>query len=378
MSEQAVLFSEKICGNGKKIAVATLNAEKSLNSLSLAMVDLIAAEADKWETDDNIVAVLIDSAGDRAFAAGGDIRMLYESMVECGENYNAYATDFFSREYRLDYRLHNFPKPVITWGNGFVMGGGMGVFEGGDFRVVTENTRIAMPEIGVGLFPDVGGTWFLNQARGNTGLFLAMTGAQINASDALYIGLADVFIPHGEKAAMLDKLASLEWVGGTGNSNTHANRELIALALAEIENQHRDQLPGVQLKNHEAWIESVTAYDSLEAISSAIASYEGEDKWMSRAVSSHRRGCPVSIFLAYELHQRGKKLPLADAFRLELIAAINCCKYGVFQEGVRAQIIEKDNAPQFNPPTLAELTGEIRAQYLSPPWAEGEHPLTDL
>ena len=114
------------------------------------MVDLISAEADKWESDDSIVAILLDSAGDRALCAGGDIRMLYESMVECSDNYNAYLTDFFSREYRLNHRLHNFPKPMIVWGNGIVMGGGLGLLEGGDFRVVTENTRIAMPEVTIG------------------------------------------------------------------------------------------------------------------------------------------------------------------------------------------------------------------------------------
>lgn len=371
-SEQPVLFSEKVCADGHKIAIATLNAEKSLNSLSLEMVDLISAQADRWEADEAVVAVLIDSAGDRAFAAGGDIRMLYESMVACGENHNAYANDFFAREYRLDYRLHNFPKPVITWGNGFVMGGGMGVFEGGDFRVVTENTRIAMPEIGVGLFPDVGGAWFLNRARGNTGLFLAMTGAQINASDAIYIGLADVFIPHGEKAAMLDSLAAQAW---TNSADT--NRALIDTALATLENLHQALLPAPQLQAHEDWLETVTAHNSLEAISAAISAYDGDDKWLSRAVSSHKAGCPVSIFLAYELNQRGKNMTLAEVFRMELIAAINCCKYGVFQEGVRAQIIEKDNTPKFEPATLAGLTPQIREQYLTAPWS-GEHPLADL
>lgn len=370
--EQPVLFSEKTCGDGHKIAIATLNAEKSLNSLSLEMVDLLSAEADRWAGDDSVVAVLIDSAGDRAFAAGGDIRMLYESMVACGENYNAYATDFFSREYRLDYRLHHFPKPVITWGNGFVMGGGMGVFEGGDFRVVTENTRIAMPEIGVGLFPDVGGTWFLNQARGNTGLFLAITGAQINANDAMYIGLADVFIPHREKGAMLDALAAADW-----SDNADANRKQMGILLAALQAQYPDQLPAEQLKPHEKWIEDVCSGDTLEAVSTAITAYGGDDKWLSRAVSSHQAGCPVSIFLAYELNRRGKNMALADVFRLELIAAINCCKYGVFQEGVRAQIIEKDNAPKFEPATLAGITPQIREQYLTAPWT-GDHPLADL
>ena len=365
MTEQPVLFSEKLCvggdGNdGYKIAIATLNAEQSLNSLSLEMVDLISARADQWEQDDSIVAVLIDSVGDRAFAAGGDIRMLYESMVECGENYNAYATDFFSREYRLDYRLHKFPKPVITWGNGFVMGGGMGVFEAGDFRVVTENTRIAMPEIGIGLLPDVGGTWFLNQTRGNTGLFLGLTGAQINATDALYVGLADVFVPHNDKAAMLERLADTDW-----SATASDHRDQIRGVLKELESQNQKMLPEAQLEPHMAWIEEVTTAGSIEAASAKLNAYEGDNKWLTRAVASHQRGCPVSLFFAYELNQRGRELSLADAFRLELVATLNCSKYGVFREGVRAQIIEKDNNPDFEPATLAELSPELREQYLT-------------
>ena len=371
--EQPVLFSEKVCSDGSKIAIATLNAEKSLNSLSLEMVDLISARADQWQADDSIVCILIDSVGDRAFAAGGDIRMLYESMVECGENYNAYSTDFFSREYRLDYRLHQFSKPVITWGNGFVMGGGMGVFEAADFRVVTENTRIAMPEVGIGLFPDVGGTWFLNQTRGNTGLFLGLTGAQINATDAIYVGLADVFVPHGQKATMLDQLAEASWA-----VDAKENRNIVASVLEGLQSQHQSAFPEAQLEPHKDWIEQVTAGGSVEEVSAAISAYDGDNKWLSRAVATHKKGCPVSVFLAFELNQRGRNLSLREAFILELIAAVNCSKYGAFQEGVRAQIIEKDNSPNFNPPTLAGLSAEIREQYLTAPWAEGEHPLADL
>ncbi|MBQ0719841.1 MAG: enoyl-CoA hydratase/isomerase family protein [Gammaproteobacteria bacterium] len=373
MSEQPVLFSEKACGNGKKIAIATLNAEKALNSLSLEMVDMISAQAELWEADDSVVCILLDSAGDRAFAAGGDIRMLYESMVECGENYNAYATDFFSREYRLNHRLHNFPKPIIAWGNGFVMGGGMGLFEGADFRVVTESTRIAMPEVTIGLLPDVGGTWFLNQARGNSGLFLALTGAQINAADALYIGLGDVFIPHAEKAAMLDQLATLNW---TANADT--DRKQMTVALDALQKQHQALVPAAQLEPHMAWIDEATAGDTLEAVVAAISAYEGDNKWLSRAVATLKRGCPASIFLAYELNQRGRDLPLNECLKLELIGTVNCAKYGVFREGIRAQIIEKDNQPKFQPATLAEFSSEMREQYLTWPWADKANPLADL
>ena len=211
MSEQPVLFRERPCADGHRIAIATLNAEQALNALSLEMVDRLDAQLDRWEADPGIVAILIDSVGDRAFSAGGDIRMLYESMVEHGAGENPYARDFFAREYRLDHRLHHSPIPIITWGNGFVMGGGMGVYQGGDFRVVTERSRLAMPEISIGLFPDVGGTWFLNRTRHNSGLFLGLTGAQINAADALFVGLADIFLAHEDKAGVLDELTALRW-----------------------------------------------------------------------------------------------------------------------------------------------------------------------
>ena len=373
MSEQPVIFSEREGRDGRRIAIATLNAEKALNALSLEMVDLLSAQLDRWEADSGVVALLIDSVGDRAFSAGGDIRMLYQSMVAHGAGENPYARDFFSREYRLDYRLHNSPLPIITWGNGFVMGGGMGVYQGGDFRVVTEHSRLAMPEITIGLFPDVGGTWFLNRTRDNIGLFLGLTGAQINAADALHAGLADVFIPHGDKARMLDRLVALDWA-----AQADGRRQQVAEALRELERERRDRLPGGQLTAHAEWMARVTGAGSLAEASAAITAYAGADAWAQRAVATHRRGCPVSIFLAHELNRRGRGLKLADALRLELVAALNCAKYGVFREGVRAQIIDKDNAPRFAPATLAELTPALQTQYLTPPWGDGPHPLADL
>ncbi len=373
MSDQPVIFSARDCADGRRIAIATLNAEKALNALSLEMVDLLSAQLDRWEADPGVVAILIDSVGDRAFSAGGDIRMLYESMVEHGAGENPYARDFFSREYRLDHRLHHSPIPIITWGNGFVMGGGMGVYQGGDFRIVTEHSKLAMPEITIGLFPDVGGTWFLNRTRDHSGLFLGLTGAQINAADALHVGLADVFIPHAEKARMVERLAALAWADAAA-----ARKAQIAALLRELEHDGRERLPAAQVPAHAEWIARVTSAGNLAEASAAITAYAGDDAWAQRAVATHRRGCPVSIFLAHELHRRGRGLLLADALRLELVAALNCAKYGVFREGVRAQIIAKDNAPRFDPATLVELTPALQRQYLTPPWGDAPHPLADL
>ena len=373
VSEQPVIFSARECADGHRIAIATLNAEKALNALSLEMVDLLSAQLDRWEADPGIAAILIDSVGNRAFSAGGDIRMLYESMVEHGAGENPYARDFFSREYRLDLRLHHSPIPILTWGNGFVMGGGMGVYQGGAFRVVTEHSRLAMPEITIGLFPDVGGTWFLNRTRDNSGLFLGLTGAQINAADALFVGLADVFVAHDDKAAVLDDLAALAWAQDPG-----ARRAQIDGVLRKHEQQRRELLPAAQLAPHAEWVAAVSACTTLDAASAAITVHDSDDPWAQRAVATHRRGCPVSVFLAHELNRRGRGLALADCLRLELVAALNCAKYGNFREGVRAQIIDKDNSPRFAPATLAELTPDIRQQYLTPPWGDAPHPLADL
>lgn len=373
MSDQPVIFSARTCADGKTLAIATLNAEKALNALSLEMVDLLSAQLDHWEADPNVVAMLIDSVGDRAFSAGGDIRKLYDSMVEHGEHENPYARDFFAREYRLDHRLHRSPIPIITWGNGFVMGGGMGVYQSGAFRVVTENSRLAMPEISIGLFPDVGGTWFLNRTRDQTGLFLGVTGAQLNATDALYVGLADVFVRHADKAKVLEQLVALPW-----SADRDTRKQQIGELLQGLHAAHRDALPAAQIEPHAGWIAEVTAAPTLSEMSAAITAYAGADSWLKRAVATHQRGCPVSIFLAYELNRRGRNLALADAFRLELVAALNCSKYGVFREGVRAQIIDKDNAPHFVPATLGELTPAIQQQYLTPTWGDAPHPLADL
>lgn len=175
------------------------------------------------------------------------------------------------------------------------MGGGMGVYQGGDFRIVTEHSKLAMPEITIGLFPDVGGTWFLNRTRDHSGLFLGLTGAQINAADALYVGLADVFVPHGDKARMLDRLAALAWAGDAA-----ARKAQIEALLREIEHDGRDRLPAAQIPAHAEWIARVTGADSLAAASAAITAYAGDDpghsaRWpLTSAAARYRSSSPTN------------------------------------------------------------------------------------
>ncbi len=181
----SVLFTEHATQDGHVIAEVKLNAERSLNALTLEMCEEMLPRLRDWATDERVVAVLLDSAGEKAFCAGGDVVNLYKTIT--GEGDPSFPERFFETEYRLDFLLHTYPKPVICWGNGIVMGGGMGLLSASSHRIVTETSRLAMPEVTIGLYPDVGASWFLNRLPNGAGRFLAMTGCQINAPDAVHL-----------------------------------------------------------------------------------------------------------------------------------------------------------------------------------------------
>src|SRR5690606_32749789 len=209
-----VLFEEKTAANGLRVAFATLNAPQTLNGLSLEMVDLLAERLSAWSRDEGVAMVVLQGAGGKAFSAGGDLHGLYRSMREHqgqGAWANPLARDFFEREYRLDYQIHTYPKPILCWGHGIVMGGGVGLMVGASHRVVSETTRLAMPEISIGLFPDVGGTWMLSRLAGGVGLFMALTGAQLRAADCQLLGLADYTLDSSQWEALLAGIRGSSW-----------------------------------------------------------------------------------------------------------------------------------------------------------------------
>ncbi|MFW6346506.1 MAG: enoyl-CoA hydratase/isomerase family protein, partial [Halomonas sp.] len=190
MSDLPVIFDERPTACGGCIGVATLNTPRSLNSLSLEMARQLEAKLDAWAVDRNIVAVWLEGSGEKAFCAGGDVVALYRALTEEGENRGSGRDSelpgtYFTVEYRLDYRIHTYPKPVMVWADGIVMGGGLGLTAGASHRIVTETTLIAMPEITIGLYPDIGASWFLNRMPTGVGAYLGLTGAQLNARDAL-------------------------------------------------------------------------------------------------------------------------------------------------------------------------------------------------
>ncbi|MBR9885939.1 MAG: enoyl-CoA hydratase/isomerase family protein, partial [Oceanospirillales bacterium] len=277
-----VLFNEIPTQDGKRIIEICLNAERSLNALTLEMIDLMQPQLDAWRNDDSVVALILDSAGEKAFCAGGDIVNLYKSIK--GEGDKDFAERFFTREYLLDYTLHTYPKPIICWGSGIVMGGGMGLMNGCSHRIVTETSHLAMPEVTIGLYPDVGGSWFLNHMPGRTGLFLGLTGNPINAPDALYLGLADRFIVSELRSSLIERLQLANWQGDATAAVNTVLRELEQISQPQL-----DEIAG-PIRQHAELIRRVTDHDTLDQMHSALLAEDGSDKWVARAQKALSHG----------------------------------------------------------------------------------------
>lgn len=380
----AVLFEERFTDNGMRLGVATLNAPQTLNGLSLEMVDLLHAQLRAWAEDASVALVILQGAGEKAFCAGGDLHGLYRSMREHagqGAWANPYARAFFEHEYRLDYFIHAYPKPILCWGRGFVMGGGVGLMVGASHRVVSLDARVAMPEITIGLFPDVGMSWTLNRMPGRTGLFLALTGAQLNASDAIYAGLADFRLDPAQWPVLCEALLHQPWAGGPGQGGLaprSINDGLLRQALQSHEPAQALE-PG-PLRHHAFLINSACGELKLEDIyEEVVALKDHEDAWLARAGRTLQAGSPGSARLAYALLQHTKLRALEDVFRIEYLAALACCAHGDLAEGIRALLIDKDKQPRWNPATLAQADSAWVQKFFQEPWPPGQpHPLDDL
>ena len=368
-----VLFQELTCDNGKKVGIATLNSERSLNALSGDMVDALFPQLAQWHENDEISAVFLQGAGEKAFCAGGDIVHLYKEMQSHVGEYAPAIEEYFTKEYKLDYLIHTFNKPFIVWGNGIVMGGGLGMMVGASHRVVTESSRIAMPEISIGLYPDVGGTWFLNRMPDNCGLFLGLTGASINASDAKYTGLADFFILNEKKQNLIDTLKSIKW-----GDTVALNHDKLSTVMHDLELHSNAHLPVSHVRAQKSLIEHVTSHDNIADIVNAIVTVEVEDKWFNKAQKSLKHGSSVSGHLVYRQLKEGKSLSLADCFKMELSLSVKAGQYGEFVEGVRALLIDKDYAPQWKFNSIKDVEPAVIDWFFESKWQESEHPLISL
>ncbi|WP_416305263.1 enoyl-CoA hydratase/isomerase family protein [Neptunicella sp. SCSIO 80796] len=369
-----VLFSELETHNGKKIGYAKLNKVKALNALDLDMIRLLMPQLLSWQKDDNIVAVILDGEGDKAFCAGGDVVAMHQAMQKEPNSIPTAVETFFSEEYRLDYLIHTYHKPFVVWGNGIVMGGGLGLLCGASHRIVTESSRIAMPEISIGLYPDVGGSWFLNRMPDGVGLFLGLTGASINAMDALHIQLADHFIPQSNKQNVIEQMQKISW--GVTQSLNH---QKLTDVCHQFHQEHRALLPQGNIKPHQDKIRQVTDFDSVDAVVDEIAALSAHsDKWLSRAQSTLANGSALTACILFEQLKRSAKMTLPDCFRMELMLSCRCASLGEFQEGVRALLIDKDNQPNWQFKTVKDVPSAVLEKCFTSPWSEKTHPLTGL
>lgn len=349
-----VLYFEK-----SSLGRATLNAPTSLNSLTLNMVNSLHSKfAKEWHTaNHNVKAIFLDGAGDKAFCAGGDVRKLYEAMKAKD---TVYPENFFRSEYTLDYSIHTSPKPTLVWGHGFVMGGGLGLMAGASHRIVTEKTALSMPEITIGLYPDVGASHFLHKAPGKLGLFCGLTGARLNAHDALYMRLGDFFIPNSERESIFDDLSHLPLKGERSSDS-----QSISHLLLKRSQDFHSLLPESELKKHQEIIEKqIMTSDDLTTIAANFERVATQSLWLEKTFQIFRKGCPMSHAVIMEQFRRSKGKSLNDCFEMEYQMSQRFAERPDFQEGVRALLIDKDQNPQWSAKSWGEISQlEVMAHF---------------
>jgi len=349
-----------------RTGIITLDRPKALNSLSLDMVRDLTTVLLAWRDDAAIDAVVLGSSSEKALCAGGDIRFFHEVGHATPMGGSALLEDFFTEEYALNHLIHFYPKPYVALMDGVVMGGGMGIAQGGPdcgIRIVTEKTKMAMPEVNIGLFPDVGGSHFLSHAPGQLGNYLGLTGLTIGAADALYVGLADLFVPQAQMAALA---ALIETTPGA------ELRAAIATFAAPFVGQ-----AGVSvLAEQRATIDRHFGAGNVPAIMASLAT--DSDAFAQKALAAMAQRSPLMMCVTHELLRRGAALDVAECLRMERTMVRHNFEHGEVLEGVRALVIDKDNAPKWNPATLAEVTPHMVERFFAPVWPACAHPLRHL
>jgi enoyl-CoA hydratase/carnithine racemase len=341
------------------IAFITLNRPKALNALSLEMILRLRTLFAQYSADPHIYAVLIKGAGDKAFCAGGDIRALYHSFKDS----ESLHKEFFAAEYPLDYQLYSYPKPYVVLMDGITMGGGMGIAQGSTFRVVGERTQMAMPEVAIGFFPDVGAGYFLSRLPGKLGMYLALTGVQIRGADALYCGLADAFLTPDAMATLTEDLADLRW-GDDRFADLHRFIRARSVGISAPALPAPPTLPALRA--------AIDAHFSKPTVLGILASLESETRveyadWARQTAQLMRGRSPTMVCVTFSQLRRAAALSLAACFRMELGMAAHSFEQGDFLEGVRAVLIDKDGAPRWRPSRIEEVTDSMVEDFFREP-----------
>ncbi|MFA8393314.1 enoyl-CoA hydratase/isomerase family protein [Burkholderia ubonensis] len=358
-----------------RIGFLELNRPKALNALSVGMIRTLHAALDTWRDDPEVVAIVVYSPHARAFCAGGDVRFFHDAWQRGDRD----AVDtFFIDEYSLNHAIFTYPKPYIALMHGVVMGGGMGISQAarhtGGLRVVTDSTKMAMPETRIGLFPDVGMSWFLARTPGAIGRYLAVTGATLDAAGALYAQLADVYVPDAALPALLDALRRERF-----DSGAQAVECVAAAAAAHkvVPTPDTSALADARagIDRHFAQPDLVATLASLDAEQDCTA----VDGWVEKAAHAMRSQLsPLSMAVSLEVVERARGATMADCLRRDLDLTRSTFARGDVIEGVRALIVDKDQQPAWRFKSIADVDrADVLAMFDSP-WAPDTHPLRNL
>jgi len=357
-----------------QVGFITLNRAKALNALSLSMVRGLSQALQAWQSDPRVQAVAIRGSDKQGpfggFCAGGDIRF-FHAAAQTG---SPELEDFFTEEYALNHLIHNYPKPYIAFMDGIVMGGGMGISQGASTRIVTERTKMAMPETHIGLFPDVGGGYFLSRCPGQIGEWLALTGEVIDGANAVACGLADRLMDAASLQACWEALAALDLSGAT-NAAACLDKTLDVFSVTPS----GASIAQDQIQRHFAAGASV-----LDMVASLRAD---TSDWAQHTLATLRKRSPLMLNVTLEQIRRARTMTLAEDLRMERDLVRHCfhpvhlgrtAKSSETVEGIRALAVDKDHTPVWNPATLEGITPEMVAPFFESPWPDYAHPLADL
>ena len=370
MTQSAISHNEVLTEVRRNVGFITLNRPAALNALSLGMIRSITQTLKAWQDDDAIHAVAmrgVNKAGAfGAFCAGGDIRFFHQAAL-AGDSA---LEDFFTEEYALNHLIHNYGKPTIAFMDGIVMGGGMGLAQGMSMRIVTEHTKMAMPETQIGLFPDVGGGYFLSRCPGHIGEWLGLTGELVAPNDAVAFGLADALLDSQSMPAMWQELGEL------GSASEDEIQNLIALH-------------SIATKNHSERARSlVDPVFSQNSITEIIVALQADTSaWAQETLTRLRHKSPLMLHVTLEQIRRARSMSLADDLRMERDLVHHCFNpkhlgrspsHSETVEGIRAQAIDKDRTPLWSPAAIEEVTAQMVEPFFVSPWAVSAHPLRAL
>jgi enoyl-CoA hydratase/carnithine racemase len=341
MDSQPILFKElNLESDGSKAGLVELNRPKALNALNHQMIKLLSKQLSDWEHNDNIKLIILTSTSNR-FCAGGDIKEAYFKLTE-GNTLG--VQQFIADEYKLDYQIYTYCKPIISLGSGIIMGGGLGLFAASQVRLLTSDTILAMPETKIGLYPDVGATYFLVNKNKDFGLFAGLTSATLNSADALQLNICDLVVDSYTISSLIEVLTK-------SNIDLTDKNEIISLLNSKLKTS---ELPKSNLSDNEVAINSIVAKNNFEDIINSINNHKSDNEWFNSCKQNLTYSSPTSQYITYETLTKSG-LSRAEVMKLETKISISQIISNEFKEGVRALLIDKDKTPAWKPNSINKI-----------------------